>query len=191
MTRSTGQVMMFSDSELSLIKNTFADNDEYLFAVRKVLLQFPLSEVERGMVRSFTSPAVYALLKKRIHPELDPEAPLFQLADLYQGLTNDLMSKGVEEMAPRLDFKQLQIEYFDQQFDALKDIDNAAPPSIILDRMKQIKGITHYEAFVGNLTRNNILSWVDASLNYLKVIAGKKEETPEEQKKRLERDSSK
>lgn len=191
MTRSTGQVMMFSDGELSLIKNTFADNDEYLFAVRKVLLQFPLSEVERGMVKSFTSSAVYELIKKRVHPDLDPDAPLFQLADLYQGLTNELLSKGVEEMSPRLDSKQLQIDYLDQQFEVLRDIDNAPPPVIILDRMKQIKGVEKYDAYVGNLTRNHTLSWVDSSLNYLKVLAGKKDETPEEQKKRLERDSSK
>lgn len=182
---------MFSDGELSLIKNTFADNDEYLFAVRKVLLQFPLSEVERGMVKSFTSSAVYELIKKRVHPDLDPDAPLFQLADLYQGLTNELLSKGVEEMSPRLDSKQLQIDYLDQQFEVLRDIDNAPPPVIILDRMKQIKGVEKYDAYVGNLTRNHTLSWVDSSLNYLKVLAGKKDETPEEQKKRLERDSSK
>lgn len=193
MARSPGQVMMFNDNELALIKNTFAENDEYLFAVRKVLLQFPLSESERGMVKSFTSPAVFSIIKKRVHPDLDPDAPLFQLADLYQGLTNDLMTKTVSEMAPRLEAKKLQIEYLDQQFAILQDLDNAPAPTIILDRMKHIgKGIDEmYSAYVGNLARNHILSWVDSSMNYLKTIAGTKKETPEEQKKRLERDSSK
>lgn len=189
--RSPGQVLMFTDTELSQIKGIFAENDEYLYAVRKVLLQFPMTKEERALVQTVTTPEVYALLKKRIHPEIDPEAPLFQLADHYQSLTSELSAKGVEEMAPRLEAKQLEIDYLDQQFEALRDLENAPNPVIILDYLKRIKDVPAEKAYIGNMARNFIFSWVDSSLNFLKTIAGKKQETVEEQKKRLERDSSK
>jgi hypothetical protein len=189
--RSPGQVLMFTDTELSQIKGIFAENDEYLYAVRKVLLQFPMTKEERALVQTLTTPDTFALLKKRIHPDIDPDAPLFQLADHYQSLTNELASKGVEEMAPRLKAKQLEIDYLDQQFKALENLEQSNPPVIILDQMKRIDGIDPETAYIGNMARNFIFSWVDSALNFLKTIAGKKQETVEEQKKRLERDSSK
>ncbi len=55
--KEIGKQMRFSDSELSLIKNTFKDNMELLLLMRKVFL-----------------------------PELDPKAPLGQIIDLWMSL---------------------------------------------------------------------------------------------------------
>ena len=59
-----GRQMRFTDSELSLIKNTFKDNVELLKLMRKVFL-----------------------------PEIDPDAPLGQLVDLWCSLP-------IKEMTP-------------------------------------------------------------------------------------------
>jgi len=189
--KQKGQVLMFSDADLSILKNTFADNDDRLYVVRKVLLQFPLDDAERALFKGTMNDAVYEVLKKRIFPEIDPDSPLFQIGDFYQSLTNDLGSKGVEEMAPRFLAKELEYDYLEQQFVVLKDIDQAPPPVIILDRMKGLKGKSELEKYVQTTARNYLLGYIDSMLMHIKTLAGQKEESLEDAKARLTKDSNK
>lgn len=55
-----GRQMRFTDSELALVKGTFAENEELLKLMRKVFL-----------------------------PELDPSAPIQQMIDLYMTLPTE------------------------------------------------------------------------------------------------------
>ena len=186
---------MFNDKELSLIKNTFADNDELIYTIRKVLLQFPITEAEEKLLLTSISPEVYAVIKKRVYPDVDPEAPMFQIADMYQSLTQPMNGKGVEEMAPLFDAKELEIDYLEQQFGVLKDISTHSvgdkTVKIKLDDLKILKGKDAYTRYVHTMARNYLLTHVDSFLNHLKVLAGQKNETVDQAKKRLERDSSK
>lgn len=180
---------MFSKGELALLKKVFAGNDELLYAVRNVLLQFPLSEQEQAMIKTEITPEVFALIKKRLYPEPNPDLPLTQQGDIYQTLTNDLKTKTVEEMAPLFDAKQLEVDYLDQQFARLKDID--APEDIRFDALASLRDKSPYQRYVDTTARNFLLGYIDPMLNNLKVLAGTKDETPEQQQARLTRDSNK
>lgn len=185
------QIFIYNDDELSLIKNTFADNDTLLYTIRKVLLQFPLTEVEKGLIRTAVTPAVLDVLKTRILPEVSNRFPLGQIPSILTTLTDQLKAKEVHEMAPQFAAKQLEIEYLTQQFAALADPD-AHQPIKLADMADVSRPMAEcQDTFINMTAYLFLLGYIDPSLNLIKVIAGEKKETPEEQKKRLTRDSSK
>lgn len=104
--------MRISDIELSLIKNTFADNDQLLKIMRKVFL-----------------------------PEITGDTPIGQSIDLW-------MTVKVEDMSPE-------------------------------------------EAIMNLKARNTVIQHLEMCLMQLKVLAGQKDETIEQTKERLKKDSSK
>lgn len=189
--RDKNQQLMFNEAELRLIKTVFGDNDDLLYAIRKVLLQGNLTDNEANSIRQQVTPEVFAVVKKRILPDLDLDAPFGQIGDLYRTLSSQLSSKDVEQMGPQFDAKKLEVDYLSQQFDVLKDMDKPLGTSVIrLDDMKMIT-TNHYVNYVNHTARDFLIGFVDSMLNMLKAIAGEKTETPEQQKERITRNSSK
>lgn len=200
--RDPNQKMRFSDTELAIVKRLFADNDNLLFAIRKLLLQFPLTTSEAEAIRAGLNKDTLKIVKKFILPDLDQEAPLFQMADLYLGLGSEL-KEGVERAWPYIKAKDLEVDYIAQQMSILENIVNGKPshsgeitlealtdkgkePStkVALDKYKEDRWI--------NLTaRNFILSFIDSNVQQIKFLAGLPEESVEETKKRLAQNSNK
>lgn len=197
MARDKGQVLIYNSQELSLISNTFADNEELLYLIRKVLLQFPMTDIEKETVKNLVNPAVYSVIKKRLLPEIDADAPLTQLGDLYQSVNNDLKVKDPVGMAPLFAAKKIEIDYLTQQFRVLElmslkaDFEANGENAINLDSLKHIDLNDLEQTYINTTARNFLLSYVDSFLNLLKNLAGQKGETDEERLKRLTRDSSK
>lgn len=190
MARQKDQKMRFSDSELLMFKTLFAENEDLLFTIRKAMLQFELSDAEKKSLKDVMTEQVHALLKKTFSPDLDPDAPIFQLTDMKLGLAADMKSKGVEEMWPFIQAKEVQIAYFDQQIAFLKDFET--PIKIVLaDMAKDLSSKTPEQAFIDIHNRNYILSYVDSNLQQVIFLAGQKTETVEETKTRLAKNSSK
>lgn len=190
MARQKDQMMRFDNAELSLMKNTFADNEDLLFAIRKILIQCPTSLEEQHMVKTLVSESVYQLLRKMILPEIDGDAPLLQLADLKIGLNVEMSKYQPEQLGPIFEAKELEIDYLEQQMEILRDITSAKEPIILLKDLANTKGKDWEEAFMHITARNYILSYVDSCMQQLKFLSGKKEETVEETMKRLQKDSS-
>ena len=192
MARDKDQVLMFNKDELALFKSVFAENESLLYLIRKVLLQFPMTPEDTIALKKQITPEVLRLVKKRMIQEVGDDYPLTQIGDLYQTLTGDLAKNTVEEMAPLFEAKELEIDYLEQQFKVLGDLDKKDElQSILLDDMKNLKGKTPVEKYVETTARNFILGFVDPRLVLIKDLAGKKSESPEEVEKRLQRDSSK
>jgi hypothetical protein len=108
----TGKQMRFTDVELSMIKNTFSDNDELLKVLRKVFL-----------------------------PELDPNAPIGQMVDLW-------MTMKIEDQSAE-------------------------------------------QAMINLKARNTVIQHLDMCLMQLGILAGQKEDSVEDTKKKLLKDSAK
>lgn len=183
------QYFIFSEAELSLIKNTFAENDELLYAIRNVLLQFPLSAGQKATLAVGLNENVLNVLKKRILPDLAPTFPLGQLPSILTTLTKEIQTYGVEDMAVQFEAKQLEIDYLQQQFEVLKG--NTPVDPISLADLGTLAGKDAETQFIHMTAYLFLLGYIDPMLVMIKNIAGAKEETPEEQKKRLTRDSSK
>lgn len=183
------QIYIFTNDELSLIKNTFSENDILLHTIRKALLQFELTEVEKGLIRTSVTPEVLNVLRKRILPDLSPAFPIGQLSSILTTLTNDIRTKGVDDMEPLFKAKQIEIDYLQQQLRFLEDLEAETP--IKLFDLGRLKGKDAEDAYVDTTAYLFLLGYIDPMMAMIKQIAGKKEETLEEQKKRMFRDSSK
>ncbi len=179
--------MRFTDAELSLMKSVFAENTELLYILRKVMLQFPLTEMEDVKLRTAMTEPVYKLVCKTFLPSLDPEAPLFQLTDMYIGLQADIRG-GPEVAWPSIVAKELEIEYITQQLKAVKD--TSCPQPVKLSKMTELKGKKD-KVWSSITARNYIISFIDSNIQQVKFLAGLKSETVEETKIRLEQASTK
>lgn len=187
--RDKDQVLMFNDSEIGLLKSVFSDNDDLLYIVRKVLLQFGLTKDEKATLKSAMSPELFRIIKKRIFPQWSDEFPLTQIPSIISGLTTDVRGRKIEDMEGLFEAKQLEIDYLEQQFAVLegKKVDE----KINLVQMGDLKGKDLKQCFIDITAYLWLLGHIDPMLVFIKNIAGQKKESVEEAKERMLRNSSK
>lgn len=176
--------------EMSLIKNTFADNDGLLIPIRKSLIQAPMTKEEIALVKTtfMKGGTTLALLKKALVPEIDGNAPLFQMVDLWA--TIDTKEKVPSDIYGQIVARDILIKYLKAQFAVFYDGDTKAK-NIDFSKMTAIEGRDETMAYAYLLARNTILTHIDFQLNMLKMLAGQKEESVDETKDRLKKDSAK
>jgi hypothetical protein len=187
------QQFIFNSNELSLLKNTFAENEPLLYTLRKVFLQFDLSKDEIVHLKSAINADVVDVLKKRILPDLSADYPLGQIPSMMTTLTDELRSLHVEEMEPRFKAKVMEEAYLNQQFTALEAIlaDKKIPdPEIVLKELGQLAGKDAGDAYVEMTAYLFLLGYVDPMFIMIRAIAGEKEETLDQQKERMTRNSN-
>lgn len=188
------QVFIFNAAQLQLIKHTFVDNDALLYSIRKVFLQMPLTDVERGLIKMSVTDPVLEVLKIRLLPELSPAYPLGQIPSILTTLTQDIKQRDVEDMALQFEAKQLEINYLTDRFHALEAIakgEKEGDPIIPLNDLAKIHGKNPVDQYVQMTAYLFLLGYIDPMLLMIRTIAGAKEETPEQQKARMMRDTNK
>lgn len=197
--RDPDQVFIFNKGELQLIKATFADNDELIYAIRKVFLQIPLTDADMALIKAQVTPAVLAVLRKRILPEFNDDYPLTQIPDFFSTLTKDIEKLGVKDMGPLFEAKQLEEDYLLQQFEVLANLDGTVTyiadkatyiADISLERLRSMLGKSDERRYIDTTARNYLLGYIDPMLLHMKTLAGAKDETPDQQEKRLKRNSA-
>lgn len=184
----TKKEMRLSEAELGLIKTTFADNEDLLKAIRKVFWQAPLDVIDSQLIEGIRkNKSVLKVLRKLILPELEGNAPIHQVIDLW--MTLEIKGKTPEMVAIDAKARALLIEYLDQQ---LKEIEgNKVDGRILFSSLVDIKNRPAEAVYVDLVARNTLLSHIEQQINQLLVLAGTKEETVEETKERLLKNSAK
>ena len=184
------QKMRFTDAELSLMKNTFAENDVLLQAVRKVFLQMDLTEGEEKLIKGTFNgkKELNALVSKTFNPTLDAEAPRHQLMDLW--LSVDIKEKKVDDLAPIFKGRKLLIDLLEQQLDVLSDYDAGTDGLVKLDDLVEYTEDTE-QMLVNLIARNTLITHIETMLTQVEMLAGQKDETPEQTLERLEKNSNK
>jgi len=188
-TKKKKQAMRYSIEEMGLAKNTFADNEDLFYAIRKVFLQMPLDEVDKQALKAHVvgKKDVMALIRKSYLPELDSTTPIHQIIDLW--MTIDLKDKTPEDAWPHIVARETLIKYIEQQLEVLNTLEDNG--SIRLSDMVGTEGKEAFTAYTDLITRNTLISHNEQQLNQLNVLAGTREETPEQTVERLKRDSAK
>jgi len=183
------QTMRYSIEEMGLAKNTFADNEDLFFAIRKVFLQMPLDEVDKSALRAHVvgKKDVMTLIRKTYLPELDASAPIHQIIDLW--MTVELKDKSPEQAWPHIVARETLIHYLEQQLEVLETLEDNG--SIRLSDMVGVTGKDEHKAYVDMIVRNTLISHNEQQLNQLNTLAGTKTETPEETEARLRGNSNK
>lgn len=182
------QKMRFSDADLSLVKNTFAENPDLLKALRKVFLQIPLDALDKQTLTGniLGKPTVMKLIRKCYLPEIDADAPIHQVIDLW--MTVDIKDKDPDQAWHHLVARDLLIKYLEQQLHVLDTLDENSAKIRFADLTTL--GVSTEKAFVNLIVRNQIVTHNEQQLAQLTVLAGMKNETVEQTKERLKRDSA-
>lgn len=177
------QTMRYTDGELSLIKNTFAENDEILIAIRNYLLQLDLSPAEMELMNIIkNNNDLVSLLKKSLVPELDPKAPMNQIVDLYMNI--DTKDSDPEKAYLFTIARDIVQDYLTQRLECLSGkILNEN--EIIISHLRSAKGKTMEESFTQLSARNAIIAHIDGRIMEFKNLSGLKNETVEETVARL------
>lgn len=171
--------MRYTDKELGIIKNTFADNDDALIALRKKMLGYPMTEVETNLT-NFKG-ELKSVMVKTFNPQIDPDAPINQVIDLW--MIVDFRDKTPEQARLLFRAKKKQLDFIDDKLNGKNKIS--------FDEFTYSDDGEDDEVLVNQITRNNIVLHIEQQLNQLKFLAGQKDETVDETKKRLEADSAK
>lgn len=177
--------LRYTDEELQLVKGVFAENDIALKALRKHFLQLPKNAVDLSILQGFKDD-VLKVLRKTFLPEMDGDLPIGQNIDLW--LTIKFDDKMLLESYHILKSREMYIEYIGQQ---LKSLEGGKEKIKFKDFEEKVKDKIPGDAFSDILCRNHIVYNVEGHLGQLKALAGLKQETLEEQKKRLTANSNK
>lgn len=176
----------YTTAELSLMKNTFAGNKDFLMVIRKAMLGFETNPDEKKLIKSLLNDNVFNLLKKVLVPTLSPDVPLFALGDMVMGLQNDMKTRPQSEVEPLIRAKALEIKYLNQRFEEL--LGNKVENPITMESLIDLES---EDAFVNITARNYLLNHIDSFLNEIIILAGTKEETVEKTLERLKKNSTK
>jgi hypothetical protein len=176
----------YSDAEMSLIKNTFAENDALVNAIRKVLFQLELTVEEQSIISmAFTSEELHKLVSKAFLPQITADVPLLQIMDMW--LSIDLKGHNAVTAYAQIKARELVIKYFEQQVTALRsEVKKDIAFSKLIDT-----SLDEEKLYINVIARNTIAMHIDSQLFHLVNIAGMKEETVEQTKERLAKNSAK
>jgi len=183
------QKLRFTEEELSLIKNTFAERDDLLLAIRKVMLQLDLPEREDIMLREIMKENVAKVIKKFILPELDGNAPLFQLASMWMNTLIKAREMNNEKAFLYIEAREIEEKYISQQLDVLTE--GKGEETIKHAELKEKGKKDFAQRYIDLIAWDSLISFIDSQLMQIKLVAGTKKETEEEQIKRLNQDSNK
>lgn len=185
--RDQNQKMRFNQGELELMKGLFADNEELVYAIRKIMLQLDLTIGEQAVVNGLSEEG-YAVVKKLFLPEMDGDSPITQLADLRIGL--DIKSLSPDGAWPMIKAKEIEINYIKQQLEILR---GRGEVKIKLEDLGDLSGNKpqREQIYINFTAWNFLVSFVDGMINQLKVLSGLKTETVDETLKRLANQSNK
>jgi hypothetical protein len=188
-TKKEKRSMRYEDKELELIKRAFAENDELLIAIRKHFLQLPMTTIERDLLINLKNDeATLKVIRKSFLPTLDGDAPFNQVIDLW--MTIELKGKDPKEAYNEIVARELLIDYLEQQ---LKVLEGGVPSvnDLQLSDLTKVYAKTQAEAmFAKFVMRNTLISHTEQQLFMFSILAGQKNETIEQTKERLKKDSA-
>src|SRR6056297_325870 len=102
------QTSRYTNEQLQIIKNTFADRHEALFALRKYMLCLDLDFEEQKIIDSFNK-EVWDVLRIGFLPEINGEMPLKQEVDLW--MLANISEMTVEQAHPHIMAREFMEKY--------------------------------------------------------------------------------
>jgi hypothetical protein len=169
----------FSDKEFSLLKNTFADREDLLIIIRKVFLQIELTKEEQAIRLTTFNSEVVSAMRKLFLPEIDGNEPYQQVTDLWSKAQINIEDK-IEDANILITAHGTFLEYIRQQLNSFNGTEKREFKFKDLDYTKEaiVKA-------VNLMARQKIIKHVEDNIGQLMIIAGKREESEEEQLKRI------
>jgi hypothetical protein len=189
-TKKEKRSMRYDDKELELVKLSFAENDELLIAIRKVFLQLPTTALEQAiLVNLKTNEDLLKVIRKTFLPTIDGDAPFNQVIDLW--MTIELKNKEPKEAYLEITAREKLISYLEQQ---LKVLEGGVPSinDVQLNDLTKVLAKSKADEMLTNFVmRNTLIQHTEQQLHMFSILSGLKNETVEQTKERLKKDSMK
>ena len=185
------QRLRFTDGEMNTIKHFFCENPDLMKAIRKWMLQMPLDPIDQSIVKDIIMKQcdLQEVIRKAFLPTLDPNAPPHQLVDLWATL--EIKDKAIEIAYPLILARQKLVNYLEQQLLAIENEEFAKDfPIKFVDYVK-LEGKSDIEMYSDISTRNTMIAHTEMQLQQFAILAGEKEESVEQTKERLLKNSNK
>lgn len=175
-----------TDKETKIIQAVF--NDDLLKQVRALMLELPLTEVEKGSIKSvFADKEVLAVMYKRFYPTLDKDTPIGQVQDTWLGTESMVFGNSLDAITQALGYKKASLAYTKKALELLED-----PFGEPVAYVKDYDPVSYPNDPLGItlLARNQYIRHVENQLLFLSIIAKQTVVTPEEAKKKSDKDSA-
>jgi len=179
----------FTDDELSLIKDIFADNDELIRICYRVFFQLPLTLDEESIVKNtFKGDELYSIFDKLFCPRLENEQTFLGIDDWFDLQFSD---KSLIEARYLILARQKSINYVRQQLNVL-----FGKKEEELKEQIKFSSLTEIEkeeslVLIDLTARKEIINKVRMLFSTLRTWAGQKKESKEQMIKRLFTNSNK
>ncbi len=176
----------WSENQLAILKSALADNDIAVTAIRKVFLEDELTENEQKVLETTIrkKPEVQEVLRRHYAPELKVDAPIGQVQDR-------LTSIGVQEMTPDMaTFHAASVEKASACIDSHLEELFTGKVGMSYKSLYKLDLDDPVNTFIGLLARTKYVVDAERLTHHLQLLAGRKEESPSETMKRLQKDSS-
>jgi len=175
------QTQRLSKKELELLRATFGKDDVALYALRDFLFQF--TDVVPKHIHD-----VIAVLYKIILPELDKDIPINLQKDGFSHL--NAISQVLPDVAYlHIEARDIVLEYLEQ---AMFLLDGGSIETIKLKDLREKGDKDSRQRLVDLLAYQYLTNaYLDNCLNEISMKANYKEETEEEKKAKIKKDSSK
>lgn len=170
--------------DTTILKAVFKDNDHLLKTVRALFFGLELTADEIKLIKNtFSSKTLMKVMWDRFLPSLSKDAPIGQMGDRYLGI--EAMISGVHRDTVKqvIEYKQQSHILMEQALELLED---PTGEKINLEYDFDIPD----EVGSRMLARNQYIRHVESQLSLIKVITDMKDETVEQAKERLKKNSS-
>ncbi len=186
--------LLTSEREIEVLKKVFAvdDGDKILLSVRSLLLGFNITKAEADVIKAiFSDQEVLTAFRKKLYPILSADSLIGQGGDFWYGTDTQVVGRDPSEIRQVMESKSRTLKLLEQAMNLLTDpsgekidlsfeIDFTGPKSEVKDPYA-----------IGLITRNRYVHSVAEALSMVKAVAGLKNETAEQTKKRLLSNESK
>jgi len=176
---------MYDDREITLLKATFAENEQLLKTLRHLWFGVELKEDEKKTIKEiFANKELVEAIRHKVYGLNNFDTPIGQLSDFWVGVEKQIFGANRDTIYQAVQSKLMVLDMFTKAFNLLSDpdgqkVDVSFKPSMVDDLQ------------VGLIARNLYMQAIETSLISILTIAGKKDETLEQTLKRLKQDSNK
>lgn len=186
MTEQQQNQMPVSEHEVEVIKRAFKGDEQMLKSMRALMLGLEVSDAEKQAIKKlFADEELYKIVCRRFAPQLDRNAPIGQVQDMWLGAEQMVFGQMESTIEQAIQYKDLSIKMTKEALGLLRNPDGQRM-NIVYDPTTLV-GDTLGVQLLG---RNQFLRHVEQQLLFLHLIAERKDETKEEQDKRNKQNSS-
>ena len=169
-----------SDSEIALIKKTFAENDDLVIALRALFFGLQLTDSERKIIQSTFdgNDALKRVIRKRFLPTVSRENPIGVVTDVWLGVETQIFGVPQDTIFQAIKSKELVISMVKTALNLMDNIDGEK-----VNVEYDPNGLLTDPYGLKLLARNQFVRHIETQLSWLYVIAGQSNETPDQRAK--------